>query len=329
MECIFTELITSTFRNTHNISLEPAKMWNINSIVLYCFSILLIAISSTVDCKKMHYIHWNRANPMFRLDNTDHIVDVNNGNLPWEYDQVNIICPVSKPGVKYPEKHVIYSVSREEFDSCRITNPKPKIVAICNQPHRLMYFTITFRSFTPTPGGLEFRPGQDYYFISTASREDLHRRVGGGCSTHNMKMIFKVATNRDDSNTLPPVNKPRIFPEVEDASMDVDNSVEGSTGINEGVSTTEQAPLFRRYNNNKVYPKSTGGEYIYYYHPRDLIELENNSIYQKKRNSRSRYENEVLKKQALRFTSSSTSISPMNVYIVTLFVSALTVLRCL
>ena len=66
----------------------------------------------------MHYIHWNRANPMFRLDNTDHIVDVNNGNLPWEYDQVNIICPVSKPGVRYPEKHVIYSVSREEFDSC-------------------------------------------------------------------------------------------------------------------------------------------------------------------------------------------------------------------
>ena len=111
-------------------------MWNINLIVLYCFSILLIAvsISNVVEAKQMHYIHWNRANPMFRLDNTDHIVDVNNGNLPWEYDQVNIICPVSKPGVKYPEKHVIYSVSREEFDSCRITNPKPKIVAICNQP---------------------------------------------------------------------------------------------------------------------------------------------------------------------------------------------------
>ena len=67
-----------------------------------------------------------------------------------------------------------------------------------------------------------------------------------------MKMIFKVATNRDDSNTLPPVNKPRIFPEVEDASMDVDNSLESSTGISDGVSTTEQAPLFRRYNNNKV-----------------------------------------------------------------------------
>ena len=65
-------------------------MWNINSLVLYCLSILLLGTLSTIEAKKMHYIHWNRANPMFRLDNTDHIVDVNNGNLPWEYDQVNI-----------------------------------------------------------------------------------------------------------------------------------------------------------------------------------------------------------------------------------------------
>jgi ephrin-B len=305
-------------------------MWNINLIVLYCFSILLIAgtFSSTfVEAKKMHYIHWNRANPMFRLDNTDHIVDVNNGNLPWEYDQVNIICPVSKPGVQYPEKHVIYSVSREEFDSCRITNPKPKIVAICDQPHRLMYFTITFRSFTPTPGGLEFRPGQDYYFISTASRKDLHRRVGGGCSSHNMKMIFKVANNRDNANTLPPVNKPRIISEEPDNSVDIDNEIETITSLNDESSTTEQVPLFRRYNNNRI-SSMRGGEYIYYYHPRDLIELENNSIYQKKRNSRiSRYDNEVLKKQALKFTSGSNTIVSLNIYLVTFLVAALAMLR--
>lgn len=56
-------------------------------------------------------------------------------------------------------------VSKEEYDTCRITNPNPKIIAVCNQPHKLMYFTITFRSFTPQPGGLEFQPGEDYYFI--------------------------------------------------------------------------------------------------------------------------------------------------------------------
>ena len=305
-------------------------MWNINLIVLYCFSILLIAvsISNVVEAKQMHYIHWNRANPMFRLDNTDHIVDVNNGNLPWEYDQVNIICPVSKPGVKYPEKHVIYSVSREEFDSCRITNPKPKIVAICNQPHRLMYFTITFRSFTPTPGGLEFRPGQDYYFISTASREDLHRRVGGGCSTHNMKMIFKVANNRENTeDNMPHLNEPRLDVDEPNNNVDIDNNIETSTTSEEDTSSsTEQISLFRRYNDNRV-SSMRGGEYIYYYHPRDLIELENNSIYQKKRNGRHRYENEVLKKQALKYTSSSNAIFSINVYLVTFVIASLAMLR--
>ena len=172
---------------------------------------LLVAMLHTSPCsaKNPTFVHWNKQSPIFRIDNTDHIFDVE------EYDQVNLICPTSKPGARYPEKHVIYSVSREEYQSCRITNPKPKIVAICNQPHKLMYFTITFRSFTPTPGGLEFHPGQDYYFISTSSRDDLHRRVGGGCSTHNMKMIFKVHQKPSEdilepvSNYLPLADSPK------------------------------------------------------------------------------------------------------------------------
>jgi ephrin-B len=264
----------------------------------FCYNvvvlILLFAASSvsSSEGRKVHYIHWNRANPMFRLDNTDHIVDVNSGNQPWEYDQVNIICPVSKPGVRYPESHVIYSVSREEFDSCRITNPKPKIVAICNQPHRLMYFTITFRSFTPTPGGLEFRPGQDYYFISTSTAEDLHRRVGGGCSTHNMKMIFKVADNRSPNEHHVQINGPR----------EPESPVSAPTTTT--TTTTTEKPLFRF--NSKV--PNVRGEYIYYYHPRDLIELESNSISNDKKVDRD-YRNEVWKNEALRYTSSSSKAS--------------------
>ena len=106
---------------------------------------------------------WNS----FRIDNTDHIIDVNKNNIPFEYDQVNIICPVYTPGTheEDAEKYIIYNVSKEEYDTCRITNPNPRIIAVCDKPYKLMYFTITFRSFTPQPGGLEFRPGQDYYFI--------------------------------------------------------------------------------------------------------------------------------------------------------------------
>lgn len=165
--------------------------------------------------KQSHFIHWNTSNPIFRIDNTDHIIDVNRGNKPWEYDQVNIICPVYRPGQasdRDKERSVIYSVSKDEYETCRITQPNPRVIAICNKPHELMYFTITFRSFTPTPGGMEFTPGKDYYFITTSSSDDLFQRVGGRCSTHHMKVAFKVADNVQHQTTHKPsavVNVPR------------------------------------------------------------------------------------------------------------------------
>ena len=58
-----------------------------------------------------------------------------------------------------------------------------------------MFVTITFRSFTPTPGGLEFKPGKDYYFITTSSQNNLHNKIGGRCVSHGMKVIFKVIDN--------------------------------------------------------------------------------------------------------------------------------------
>jgi len=163
----------------------------------------MLHLATTTDSQRMHNIHWNASNPLFRIDRTDNVIDINGGNHAWEYDQVNIVCPVYKPGVSesLQEKYIIYSVTKEEYDSCRITQPNPKIIAVCNRPHELMYFTITFRSFTPTPGGLEFRPGHSYYFISTSSRNDLHRRVGGGCSTHNMKVTFRVASEDEDTES--------------------------------------------------------------------------------------------------------------------------------
>lgn len=103
----------------------------------------------------------------FRIDNTDHIIDVNKGNLAYEFDQVHIICPVYEPGTfdNETEKYIIYNVSKVEYETCRITNANPRIIAICDKPQKLMYFTITFRPFSPQPGGLEFQPGNDYYFI--------------------------------------------------------------------------------------------------------------------------------------------------------------------
>jgi len=162
-------------------------------------------------------IFWNTTNPMFRIDNTDNVIDVNQGNDVFEYDQAHIICPVYAAGTRPldAERYIIYSVTKEEFEQCRLIRPDPRVIAVCDKPHRPtgptgLYVTITFRSFTPTPGGLEFKPGQDYYFLSTSSHTDIKRRVGGRCSTNNMKMVFKIAPlegRRGQSS----VNNPRSY----------------------------------------------------------------------------------------------------------------------
>ena len=95
------------------------------------------------------------------------MIDVNRGNLKFEYDLVHIICPYYEAGTNEneTERYIIYNVSKVEYETCRITNPNPRIIAICDKPFTLTLVTISFRPFTPQPGGLEFKPGNDYYFI--------------------------------------------------------------------------------------------------------------------------------------------------------------------
>ncbi|XP_068152532.1 uncharacterized protein Ephrin [Drosophila tropicalis] len=173
-------------------------------LTLICIETVLLSTMSS--CAKTFYMHWNTSNSIFRIDNTDHIIDVNKGNLAFEFDQVHIICPVYEPGTfeNETEKYIIYNVSKVEYETCRITNADPRVIAICDKPQKLMFFTITFRPFTPQPGGLEFLPGNDYYFISTSSKDDLYRRIGGRCSTNNMKVVFKVCCAAEEKNkTIP------------------------------------------------------------------------------------------------------------------------------
>merc|ERR1711994_1118669 len=151
-------------------------------------------MGGAVETTRVRNIYWNTTTASKLSEPM--MVTVNEGNQAWEYDQVNIICPVSKEGEE-----------KEEFEHCRVTSARPRIVAICNRPRTFMYFTLTFRSFAPTPGGLEFRPGQDYYFVSTSSKLDIHRRVGGYCATHNMRMVFRVAEREEGEEGNPTVER--------------------------------------------------------------------------------------------------------------------------
>ncbi|XP_040579780.1 ephrin-B2a [Lepeophtheirus salmonis] len=187
----------------------------LSSTLFILIFIILPSEIHFVQSKELFNIYWNTSNPMFRKNLHQNVIDVNVGNHPWEYDQANIVCPTYGSGVREAdiETFIIYNVSKEEYESCRIRNPNPRIIALCNSPYKAHYYTITFRSFTPTPGGLEFNPGQSYYFISTSSRNDLHRRVSGRCLSNNMKLTFKLAplpSSAEDALKVPSINVPRI-----------------------------------------------------------------------------------------------------------------------
>lgn len=120
---------------------------------------------------------------------------------------------------------MVRNVTSEEYERCRLTEKpegglgKPRIVAVCNTPRKLSYFTMTFRKFSPTPNGFAFSPGRDYFLISTSSRDDLYGEAGGGCAEDNMRLRFRMrrkrkqegevgaggdgGDNRDDDNQVP------------------------------------------------------------------------------------------------------------------------------
>ena len=102
----------------------------------------VLFVAGATAASSVRNIYWNTTNEVFQNPGQDNLVMVNEDNLPWEYDQVNIICPVFKPGTDDNEQHIIYSVEKEEYENCRVTNPRPKNEAICNRPHRLSLILI-------------------------------------------------------------------------------------------------------------------------------------------------------------------------------------------
>lgn len=248
----------------------------------------LLTWAMVVKARRMHNIYWNTTNPMFRIDNTDNVIDINVDNNVWEYDQANIICPRYRTGTRSAdvERYVIYNVSREEYENCRITQPHPRVIALCDKPHDLKYFTITFRSFTPTPGGLEFKPGNDYYFISTSSRNDLYRRLGGHCSTHNMRLVFKVSSDNLNDDSEDPdhkqVNVPRQNSDRSELRIDDDDDIAANN-----------------HNDEKALTKLSDF-HSYLYPMRDIIELDSNSVEHEKRSEDyDNHPNEVVKQASI------------------------------
>ena len=249
---------------------------------------MLVMMPGLAGAATNHLVYWNTSNPIFRLDNLDHIVSVN--ERPGDYDQLDLVCPHSAAcsGGGGVEQHVVYSVTEQEYRACRVTSPRPRIVAVCNKAaaDKEDYFTITFRAFSPTPGGLEFKPGQTYYFISTSTARDLFRRAGGYCASHNMKMIFNVAaathpppastsSGQDMNNTSgrPFSLPPPMLPELRRQTHRQRWPLEGQqpAGWQSLDDTSISKPRWRT--ESKIEARLRPSDYLYYYTPRDLLHL--------------------------------------------------------
>ena len=121
------------------------KTHTITTSLTLTITLIVLPVILPVRATQPIDVYWNISNPIFSGgygEDYQNIIEVNKDTLPWEYDQVNIICP---SGTNSTERHIIYSVDKEEFETCTIINPKPRIIAVCDQPRNFMYFTITFR----------------------------------------------------------------------------------------------------------------------------------------------------------------------------------------
>lgn len=148
--------------------------------------ILLVVLTITAMVHSMNKtVHWSKSNPIFRLDNTHNVMDLYL-QVSRTPDQLHLVCPEGE------EEHVIYSVSKEDFDVCHITQGQSKKMATCEKNIKEPPFTFSIRSFSPT-GGMEFKAGKSYYFISTSTPGNMDSLAGGYCSTHNMKLVLNVA----------------------------------------------------------------------------------------------------------------------------------------
>ena len=201
--------------------------------------IMILAVILKKNIARQHYVYWNTSNPMFSSSFAQNLIIVNEHS---EFDQLHLYCPENRQ-----EKHVIYKVSRNEYETCKVINPSPAdTVMICDDSTRGQFRTITFRPLSPSPGGLEFKPGQEYYLISTSSPRNIHSRSKGACASHNMKLRIRLAKN--DGAAYKKLNQ--------------------KESRHDSYRTSQYRTAEHLEGQN-----IRSSEYIYYYSPRDLLQL--------------------------------------------------------
>ncbi|XP_051907102.1 ephrin-A5b-like [Hippocampus zosterae] len=108
-------------------------------------------------------VFWNRTNPKFYRG--DYHIDV------CINDYLDVYCPhyISPLSDERAERYVLYMVNYDGYSSCDHTAKGFKRWE-CNRPlssNGPLKFSEKFQLFTPFSLGFEFRPGREYYYISS------------------------------------------------------------------------------------------------------------------------------------------------------------------
>jgi len=186
----------------------------------------ILAFASAASASRVaEEIFWNVDNSRFA---NEYALDVN------LEDKVDIYCPQYSSAAAddrtetfSTDKHyqTIYMVSEESFNSCRLGDFRSfKKIMTCSQPVREKKFTVKFQEVSPSPFGLEFKPDQDYFFISTSDGdlENLDQKADGVCFSHSMKM--RIAVHRGDETGIQRITESTIESYSNDFEQDSDKS---------------------------------------------------------------------------------------------------------
>uniref|UniRef100_A0A8C5PX55 Ephrin-A4 n=1 Tax=Leptobrachium leishanense TaxID=445787 RepID=A0A8C5PX55_9ANUR len=140
-----------------------------------------------------HAVHWNTSNPRFQKADYNVRVEMN--------DYLDIYCPhyESRVPAEHTESFVLYMVNRKGYEGCDEMVQGAFKRWECNRPFAPfgpIKFSEKIQKFTPFSLGFEFRPGEDYYYISIPNEDSVGRclrlRLSVCCRTTTVKPVTEV-----------------------------------------------------------------------------------------------------------------------------------------
>uniref|UniRef100_A0A3B5PXU1 EPH-related receptor tyrosine kinase ligand 7 n=1 Tax=Xiphophorus maculatus TaxID=8083 RepID=A0A3B5PXU1_XIPMA len=141
-------------------------MLQVEMVLFVCLVLLMCVLSQEPGSKVVadrYAVFWNRTNAKFHRG--DYHIDV------CINDYLDVYCPHYEDSVpeERTERYVLYMVNYDGYSTCDHTAKGFKRWE-CNRPHSPngpLKFSEKFQLFTPFSLGFEFRPGREYYYISS------------------------------------------------------------------------------------------------------------------------------------------------------------------